>query len=64
MRGEQVTITRHGKPVVELRPSAAVAPIRKPSAELIDVIAAEAKRRGPLGVSPADFVRDMRDEKP
>lgn len=64
LAGESVVITRHGKPVVALHTLGAEAPIKKPSAELIDRIAAEAKQRGPFGISPADFVREMRDEEP
>ena len=58
MRGEQVTITRHGKPVVELRPSAQVAPARKMDVELLR------KRREalpPLGENAVDLLRRMRD---
>lgn len=63
LAGESVVITRHGKPVVALHSLEAREPIRKPSAELIDRIAAEAKKRGPLGISGVDIVRQMRDEE-
>lgn len=64
LSGETVTITRHGKPVVELHSVEKPEPIRRPSAELIERIAAEAKKRGPLGISGVDLVREMRDEEP
>jgi prevent-host-death family protein len=61
--GEQVTITRHGKPVAELRPAIAGGAGR-PSPELIDELAKRAKTLPPLGQSTADIVRRMRDEDP
>jgi prevent-host-death family protein len=61
--GEDVTITRHGKPVVDLRPARAVGAGRW-SSELIDEIAARAKSLPSLGDNAADIVRRMRDEYP
>jgi len=63
LAGEQVTITRHGKPVAELR---AKEPVRRgrPSKELIDELARRASQLPPLGEDAADFVRKMRDEEP
>jgi prevent-host-death family protein len=61
--GEDVIITRHGKPVVELRPTAAVASGR-PSPELIDRIAARARTLPSLGENAVDIIRRMRDEDP
>jgi prevent-host-death family protein len=63
LAGEEVTITRHGKPVVELRPARALGPGR-PSPELIDRIAARAKTLPPLGESAVDIIRRMRDDFP
>lgn len=63
LAGQTVVITRHGKAVVELHSLEGKKQIKKPTAEMIDRIAAEAKKRGPLGISPAEFVRDMRDEE-
>ena len=63
LAGETVTITRHGKPVVELH-SVEATPRNRPSPQLIDEIAAGARKIGPLGISAADFVREMRDEEP
>ncbi len=61
LAGEEVTITRHGKPVAELR--ARTTPGRgRPSAHLIDELARRAKRLPALGATAADFVRAMRDE--
>ena len=63
LAGESVVITRHGKPVVELH-SLETAALKRPSQQLIDEIAAEARKLAPLGISAADFVREMRDEEP
>jgi prevent-host-death family protein len=63
LAGEEVTITRHGKPVVELRPAQA-GDAGRWSSELIDEIAARAKSLPSLGESAADIVRRMRDEYP
>ena len=58
--GEEVTITRHGKPVAYLR-SAAERPIRQPSQELVAAIVDRAKKRPILGENAVDIVRGMRD---
>ena len=64
LAGEAVTITRHGRPVVELRPARAVEEVGRCSPELIDEIAARAKSLPSLRESAADIVRRMRDEYP
>jgi antitoxin (DNA-binding transcriptional repressor) of toxin-antitoxin stability system len=61
--GEVVTITREGKPVAELR-ALEIAPKGRPSAQLIDEIAARAKLRPWAGKSAGDMLREMRDEEP
>ena len=58
--GDEVTITRHGKVVVELRAKDAPAP-KRISKELLAEIFARAALRGPLKESGADAVRRMRD---
>ena len=63
LSGEDVTITRYGKPVVELRPARKVG-VGRPSPELIDRIAARAKTLPSLGESAVEIVRRMRDEEP
>ncbi len=63
LAGEEVTITRHGKPVVELRPAQASG-AGIPGPELIDRIAARARTLPPLGESSVDIIRRMRDERP
>lgn len=60
LAGEEVTITRHGKPVVELRPTRPAAEGRW-SPELIDEIAARAKALPSLGEDAVDIIRRMRD---
>jgi prevent-host-death family protein len=62
LAGEEVTITRHGKPVVELQPARTAAAGRW-SLELIDEIAARAKTLPSLGESAVDIIRRMRDGK-
>ena len=62
LAGEEITITRHGKPVVDLRPRSVTGEGR-PSQALIDEIAASAKLLPPLKASAADIVRRMRDEE-
>ena len=63
LAGDEVTITRHGKPVAELR--ARTTPERgRPSPHLIDELARRATRLPALGATAADFVRAMRDEAP
>jgi prevent-host-death family protein len=61
LAGEEVTITRHGKPVVDLRPRSASGQGR-PKSALIDEIASRAKLLPPLKESAAEIVRRMRDE--
>ena len=60
LAGEPVTITRHGKAAVELR-AAEPQRLRRPSAELIEAIAARAKLRPSLGEPGVDIIRRMRD---
>jgi prevent-host-death family protein len=62
LAGEEITITRHGKPVVELRPRSASGHGR-PMSALIDEIAARAKLLPPLKETAAEIVRRMRDEE-
>jgi prevent-host-death family protein len=64
LAGEDVTITRHGRPVAELRPARAMGDAGRWSPKLIDEIAAQAKSLPPLGESGTDIVRRMRDEYP
>jgi prevent-host-death family protein len=63
LAGEEVTITRHGKPVAELRPARAAGAGRL-SPELIDRIAARAKSLPSLGEEAVDIIRRMRDDYP
>jgi antitoxin (DNA-binding transcriptional repressor) of toxin-antitoxin stability system len=62
LAGEEVTNTRHGKPVVDLRPRSATGRGRPPGA-LIDEIAARAKLLPPLKKRAAEIVREMREEE-
>ena len=58
LAGESVVITRHGKPVVELRPSAPARPTRRVDLEWLR------KRRDalpPLGENAVNILRRMRD---
>lgn len=58
--GEDVTITRHGKPVAELRGTERPA-ARRPSRELMAQIFERAKKRGPMSENAVDIIRRMRD---
>jgi prevent-host-death family protein len=63
LAGEEVTITRHGEAVVELRPARASRSGRI-SAQLLEDIAARAKLLPSLGRGAAEIIREMRDERP
>jgi len=62
--GESITITRHGKPVAELKATAQTRP--NPSAEdrrvALDRLRAIVESQPPLDVSAVDLIRQMRDE--
>ena len=63
LAGETVTITRHGKPVVELRPSTAdEAPKRMTKADL-ERLRKRRDERPPLGEDAVTLIRRMRDEE-
>ncbi|HYC69080.1 type II toxin-antitoxin system prevent-host-death family antitoxin [Brevundimonas sp.] len=65
-RGESITITRHGKPVAELRGTLHPAPKMTPE-ERRAAYDAFVKRRDalpPLGISAAELIRAMRDGDP
>lgn len=61
LKGETVTITRHGKPVVELRPSAP--PPEKLTGPDIERLRARRDARPPLGGDAVEIIRDMRDRE-
>lgn len=61
-RGETVTITRHGKPVAELRATPKLTLEERRA--FMREFAAERDKRPPLGVPAADLIRAMRDGDP
>ncbi len=62
LRGEIVTITRHGKPVVTLSPSA---PAPKPlTVQYLREMRRRAQGRPSLGADSVTLVRETRDEEP
>lgn len=62
LSGEIVTITRHGKPVVSLTPSA---PTPRPLTKSdIERMRRRAQARPRLGADSVTLVREMRDEEP
>ena len=63
LKGEDVVITRHGRPVVEMKPVAKPAP-RMTKADLDWLRARAIKRRRPPTENAAELVRRMRDEGP
>jgi prevent-host-death family protein len=60
--GENVVITRHGKPVAELRPPR-LSPSPKERKALYDHLAAEAAKR-PVNITAVDLLNEMYEEKP
>jgi prevent-host-death family protein len=62
LSGEIVTITRHGKPVVTLTPTA---PAPKPlTDEYLKEMRRRAEARPSLGGDSVTLIREMRDEEP
>ncbi len=61
-RGESITITRHGKPVAELKASPRADPEQRRL--LYDTFVQRRESRPPLGTSAAELVRSMRDGDP
>lgn len=59
-RGETVTITRRGKPIVEFRPVAPPAP-KRVSRESIDALTRALAAFPPQDVDAGTYVRAMRD---
>lgn len=64
-KGESITITRHGKPVAELK-AAPQAPKMTPEERraAYDAFVKRRDARPPLGMSAADLIRSMRDGDP
>ena len=60
MAGEEVIITRHGKPVVELKPTAK--PLKMPTKEAFDRLRAGRKARGSVGVTAVELLNLIYDE--
>jgi len=60
-RGEQVTITRRGKPIVEFKPVQPAAE-KRVSRESIDELERALAKYPPQDVDAGTFVRAMRDE--
>jgi len=62
LSGEIVTITRHGKPVVTLTPTA---PAPRPlTDECLKEMRRRAEARPSLGGDSVTLIREMRDEEP
>ena len=60
--GDSVTITRHGKAVVELRPSAEAAALRPYNEQEWRRLRARREARPSLGQDSVSIVRAMRDD--
>lgn len=58
--GEQITITRHGKPVAELRSLPALTPEQR-KARMVE-IAERRLSRPPLGMTSVELINSMYDE--
>ncbi|MFA4940903.1 MAG: type II toxin-antitoxin system prevent-host-death family antitoxin [Brevundimonas sp.] len=64
IEGEKVIITRHGKPVAEIRslPAERTPMSREQRLALIDDFTKRRQALPPLDISAADLIRQMRDE--
>jgi antitoxin (DNA-binding transcriptional repressor) of toxin-antitoxin stability system len=60
--GEIVVLTRDGEPIAQLGPVVGPRQARKPSAKLLDEIAARAKARATPREDSTRLLREMRDE--
>jgi prevent-host-death family protein len=60
LKGEGVVITRHGHPVVELKPVAQ--PVRRMTADDIEKLVTRARSRGKSQIDAGKLLREMRDE--
>lgn len=62
--GESITITRHGKPIAELKAAPAVSSTRSMEDHLaaLDEVRALRESQPPLDISAVDLIRQMRDE--
>jgi len=60
MAGEEVIITRHGKPVVELKPMAK--PLKMPTKEAFDRLRAGREARGSVGITSVELLNLIYDE--
>lgn len=58
--GEEVVITRHGRPTARLQ---AVSPPKRPLKEMLDELAAFRARMPQWGTDSATLIRQMRDEE-
>ena len=65
-KGESITITRHGKPVAELKAPASQGPVvdLEKRRALLRELAAWRKQQPRLPMSAAELVRQMRDGEP
>lgn len=63
LAGETVTITRHGRPVVELRPSKADDAFKRMTKADLAWLRKRRDERPPLGEDAVTLIRRMRDEE-
>lgn len=65
-KGESITITRHGKPVAELKGTPRTRPrmTMEERLALYDEFVREREKGPPLGTSAAELIRAMRDGDP
>lgn len=63
--GESVTITRHGKPVAELRamPVTKRTPTLEERRASLEILRRLRESQPPIGISAAELIRKMRDEE-
>lgn len=60
MAGEEVIITRHGKPVVELKPTAK--PLKTPTREAFEWLRARREARESVGITSVELLNLIYEE--
>ena len=62
LEGEEVVITRHGKPVVELKPASKPAVSREEAIAAFARLTARRKARKPLGITSVELLNQLYEE--
>lgn len=62
LNGEEVTITRHGKPVAQLRPATSPPKAKRTTSEMLEELRQFRETLPLLEVDSAAIIREMRDD--